>query len=127
MAMEYSTMRTADIKGWSDEDAKRYLTYLHQNNIGIYLYTNRHMITITPTGDGYGFIVDLNDGRAPMICSNFETRSKLMDAVALDYHGRAKKEMREWNRAITGRMSGRENTVDKIENKIADVIDWVFA
>ena len=125
MARDFSTMRTADIKGWSNEDAKRYLNYLRQNDIGLYLYTDRHVVTIAPRVNG--FTVDLNNGCGPMICSDFETRSKILDAVALDHHGRAKKELREWNRAVTGRMSGRDNCIDKIENKIADVIDWVFA
>ena len=126
MAINYTQMRTSDIKGWNREDCKKWLQYMHEANEGLILFTARHMLSIVPTGDFSGFIVDFNDGRPPRVYSNSATVANILDAVAVDHHGRLEREQRDLNLAVYGRMDGRDNIVDKAERKVADLIDYIF-
>jgi hypothetical protein len=126
MAIRYTQMRTSEIKNWESSDCQQWLNYMHQANEGMVLLTNRHMLTITPTGDWTGFIVDLNNGTPARVYSNSATRRNILDAIACDHHGRIEREIREFNRAVTGRFDGRDNFGDKIDRGIASVIDAIF-
>ena len=126
MAINFTQMTTSEIRMWQIEDAEKWLRYMRQNNEGLILITNRHMITIVPSGDHSRFIVNLNDGLGEFYCSNARTARKIVDAVAADYRGLIESEEREYLYAVTSRLDGRPNFVDKIGSKCSDIIDRIF-
>ena len=115
-------MSTRDIRGWSKNDAHRWLAMIRRNDDIMILVTKNHYIEIAPLGAN--FTVKIDGGEAFPYTETYVVEH-IIDAIDRDYNGKAAREERQYRKDITGRYHGR-NIFDSAEETFDRIFDRFF-